>query len=139
MDLPAPVQTCLEQHHVLHLTTNRVHSVPLFYAVLPAGLIWISDPASEHSLDLTAAPDAAASVAPSAPPLDRFSGVQLRGQVDLATEQAPLRQAYLARFPKAGGLVAAAPGHRFYLLRPQWVRLIERQNHQIQRREWPAQ
>lgn len=136
MRIPEPALSILKQHHVLHLSTARVHSVPLFYAVSDTGLVWISDPKSEHSVDLAVSPEAAASVAPSAPPMDSFSGVQLRGWVDLDADQSELEQCYLRRFPSAAKLVLAAPTHRFFLLRPQWVRRIERAAHKVTRNEW---
>lgn len=136
MRIPEPALSILKQHHVLHLSTARVHSVPLFYAVSDEGLVWISDPKSEHSVDLATSPEAAASVAPSAPPMDSFSGVQLRGWVDLKADQSVLKARYLTQFPSAAALVLAAPTHRFFLLRPQWVRQVERVAHQVTRKEW---
>ncbi len=130
---------CLQRHHVLHLSTTRVHSIPLFYALSPQGLVWISSPTSAHSIDLVREPVAAASVAPSAPPLDHFSGLQLRGAVDLHASQEQLRSDYLGRFPEAAPLIRAAPHHRFCLLRPGWARLMERRDHRVVREEWGAQ
>ena len=136
MQIPEPALNILQQHHVLHLSTARVHSVPLFYAVSDEGLVWISDPKSEHSVDLAVSTEAAASVAPSAPPMDSFSGVQVRGWVDLTADQEVLKIQYLQRFPSAKHLILAAPTHRFFLLRPRWVRQIERAAHQVTRNEW---
>lgn len=120
----------------MHLGTSRIHSVPLFFAVWDRGLTWVSDPSTDHSTDLAVDPRAAASIAPSAPPLLGFEGIQLRGALDLDVDQHTLKEAFLERFPGARGEVEAATHHRFSLLRPTWIRFIRRSEGKIERTEW---
>ncbi|MFN7144237.1 MAG: pyridoxamine 5'-phosphate oxidase family protein [Myxococcota bacterium] len=129
LDLPA-VLALLDAHHVVHLATageGGPHATPLFFARVgeSAALTWISAPHVLHSRHLAADPAAAVSVGPSAPPLGRIEGVQLRGRATAPHElQAHLRDAYLARFPAARGMVERAADHHFWLFRPTWGRLV---------------
>lgn len=136
--LPVEIRELLESSHVLHLATGSGCSAPLFFAVLDGGLVWISDVASEHSRNLVRDPVAAASIAPSAPPLDGFTGLQLRGRWCPDVPQDRLRGAWLARFPAAAALVANRPGHRFWFLQLEWARRIERSGGRNLRTEWSA-
>jgi uncharacterized protein YhbP (UPF0306 family) len=120
----------LEQHRVIHLATSGPegsHSAPLFYALVEPGLelTWISDPETRHSRQLAGLAEVGASVSGSAPSPISVEGVQFRGTVDSREEdQARLCAAYLQRFPAARALLAASARHRFYRLRPHWVRWI---------------
>lgn len=120
----------LQQHRVLHLATSGAegpHSAPLFYALVGARLelTWISDPDTLHTRQLEASPLVSASVSASAPSPISVEGVQLRGQADTPdADQERLCDAYLARFPTTRALLAASRRHRFYRLRPRWVRWI---------------
>lgn len=131
----------LDAHHVAHLATageGGPHAAPVFFARVGAGITWISAPHVLHSRHLAEAPAMAASVSPSAPSLGRIEGAQLRGTATAPAEQAPLRDAWLARFPLARPMVTAAPDHRFYLLVPTWARLVRTVAGVSRNREWDA-
>lgn len=139
--LPDPVRAALLARHVLHLAVvfeGRPHSAPLFYALTDdARLVWVSDPGTLHGRALAIEPRCAATVAPEAPPLDAFDGLQLRGTASAPPgEQAVLRAAFLRAHPAAEGEIASLPGHLFYAFRPSWVRSIRRADHRVTRREW---
>lgn len=129
LDLPA-VLALLDAHHVAHLATagdGGPHSAPLFFARVGEGaaITWISAPHVLHSRHLARDPAAAASIGPSAPPLGRIEGVQLRGRATAPPDlQAALRDAYLARFPAARPMVERAADHHFWLFEPTWGRLV---------------
>lgn len=126
----AGIRALLEAHHVLHLATTGPegpHSTPLFFALAGDGLelVWISDPATLHSRQLAADPRVAASVSASAPSPLSIEGLQLHGAAERPeADQAALRETYLARFPATRALLAVSSVHRFYRLRPAWVRWI---------------
>ncbi len=136
--LPPQVSRVLESHHVAHLSiATEAHSAPVFFALWDGCLVWTSSPDSRHGKAFAKHPRAAASIAPSSPPLHGFSGVQLHGKVTSENwDQRELQAAFLARFPKAASFLRA--DHRFYRLRPSWVRLIVRAENQITRLEWPG-
>jgi uncharacterized protein YhbP (UPF0306 family) len=141
LTLPEPVRTVLSQHTVLHLavhTEHGPHSAPVFFAVAGDRLTWISNPTTLHARSAEAGNRVSASVSPAAPPMQSFRGVQVRGWVDTpAKEQAALRTAFLQRHPGAAPFVEAADAHRFYALHATWIRLIERNHHNIRRTTWP--
>lgn len=136
---PADLVALLDAHCVAHLATAGAggpHTAPVFYARVGVDLVWISAPHVLHSVHLAEDPRAAASVGRSAPPLGLVEGAQLRGVVEVPEDQVPLRAAWLARFPLATPMVAAATGHRFYVLRPTWARLVRTVAGVSRNREW---
>lgn len=131
----------LDAHHVAHLATageGGPHSAPVFFARLPGThqLVWLSAPHPLHSAHLGADARAAVSVGPSAPTLALIEGVQLRGTAAIPDDEGPARAAWLARFPSAGPMVAAARDHRFYVFTPTWVRLVRTVAGVSQNQEW---
>ena len=135
------LQAFLDAHHVAHLATageGGAHSAPVFYArVDGCAIVWISAPHVLHSRHLEADAAMGASIGPSAPPLGRIEGVQLRGRASSPdADQHRLRAAWLARFPDARPMVDAAVGHRFYVLRPTWARLLGTEAGRPHNREW---
>lgn len=126
----AALLALLDAHHVAHLATSGdggPHSAPVFYARVGSApaITWISAPHVLHSCHIAGDPAVAASVGPSTPSLGLIEGVQLRGHASAPAElQTELRAAWLARFPLARPMVASSPGHLFYLLKPNWARLI---------------
>lgn len=124
----ARLRALLDEHVVLHLATagdGGPHAAPVFFARVgdSLDLTWLSAPHVLHSRHLAADPACAASVGPSAPSLALIEGVQLRGRAAIG-DRALLRAAWLTRFPLAAPMVAAAPDHAFWVLRPTWVRLV---------------
>ncbi len=131
----------LDAHHVAHLATSGdggPHAAPVFFARLPgeAAIVWLSAPHVLHSRHLAAAPACSASVSPSAPSLGLIEGAQLRGHASAPPDQAPLRAAWLARFPLARPMVMANPEHHFYVLKPTWARLVRTVAGVSRNREW---
>ncbi len=125
-----PLHEYLDRHHVLHLSTwsgAGPHAASLFFARAAGSLelVWISADSTRHSRDLVGEPRAGVAIAESDPGVASIRGVQLSGRAEAPPDrQAELTRLYLSRFPMAAPMVAAAAGHRFWVFRPGWARLI---------------
>jgi uncharacterized protein len=81
-ELGRQIASFLAAHHVMSLaTTGRggPHATNLFYACDGLALVWVSDPASQHSRHIEADARVAATVAPDYSDFTAIRGVQIVG------------------------------------------------------------
>jgi len=81
-DLSHRIGAFLDAHHVLSLATlgpSGPHATNLFYARDGLELVWLSDPDTQHSRNIVAAPQVAATVAPDYSDFAVIRGVQIMG------------------------------------------------------------
>jgi uncharacterized protein YhbP (UPF0306 family) len=102
---------------------------PLFYIVdEELSLYWLSSESSLHSLNLAAAPRAAATVYRSVESWRQIRGVQLRGAVSKVTEperRNALVKAYCERFKLGRVPRLALRRSALYCLKPEFFRYID--------------
>lgn len=133
----------LRNHQVLTLATvgsNGPAAASLFYACDGAlNLYFLSDPASQHCLNLEADPRVAVTVHGDQDDWRRIQGLQLSGTARQVTDPDELRHAraiYTSRFPFVGELARSADAlnqelaerlqdARLYRITPQRVRWID--------------
>lgn len=118
----------LEAHHVLTLATvdeGGPWAAALFYASDEAmNLYVLSDPATRHGRAIGQGAPVAATVHDETREWEAIKGLQLWGNAAPAShEEARVR--YVEKFPFAAALIPAHGPHRFYQIRPRWVRLID--------------
>ncbi len=134
----ARITAFLDTHHVVSLATcgpNGPHAANVFYVRDGLALLWISDPASRHSVELDAEPRIAATVAPDYCDFDDIRGVQISGEARRITdppERAHVRLMLEARYPFLGRLSEGPTALRdayahveFYRLEPSQIVLID--------------
>ena len=81
-ELGRQIASFLAAHHVMSLATagpGGPHAASLFYACDGLALIWVSEPASQHSRDIEADARVAATVAPDYSDFAAIRGVQIVG------------------------------------------------------------
>jgi uncharacterized protein len=81
----------LDAHHVMSLATagaDGPHAANLFYVRDGFALLWVSDPASRHSLHLETAPRVAATIAPDYSEFQDVRGIQIFGAARRIAEPA---------------------------------------------------
>ncbi len=106
---------------------------PLFY--IPddhLNLYWLSSPASLHSRNLAAHPEASAAVYRHTLDWKEICGVQMRGRVQALAESETREQmvkAYCQRFALGHVLQFAIRRSALYVFRPQWFRYIDNSIH----------
>lgn len=134
-DLAARIASFFDAHHVMSLATlgpDGPHAANLFYARDGLALIWVSDPASRHSVHLEARPGVAATIAPDYRDFPDIKGLQLSGQAHRVREQRRAREFMQVRFPFLR--TASEPGSplreaydraQFYRLEPAHIVLID--------------
>jgi hypothetical protein len=128
----------LDAHHVMSLATagdKNPHAANVFYARDGLGLVWVSDPASQHSCDLQVRPQAAATIAPDYADFPEIQGLQVRGMAHRVAdpgEQAHLLGLLKARYPFLAKLDTAPPDLKaawaraaLYRLDPQRIVMID--------------
>jgi uncharacterized protein len=128
----------LDAHHVMSLATagpEGPHAANVFYARDGFTLVWVSDPTSQHSVELSAGGHVAATIAPDYFDFSDIRGVQITGRAYLiaaATENAKARALLQARYPALLQLAHAPPALResyaraaFYRLEPTRITLID--------------
>jgi len=104
-ELADRIAAFLDAHEVMSLATigaQGPHAANLFYARDAMALVWVSDPASRHSLELAADARAAATIAHDAADVAAIRGVQLSGRaqrVSDPTARAVAQRVLEARFP----------------------------------------
>lgn len=80
--LSQEIQSFLVAHHVMSLATygaGGAHATNLFYACDGLALIWVSEPDTQHSLEIEVDPRVAATVAPDYSDFAAIRGVQIAG------------------------------------------------------------
>jgi len=112
-ELKRRIEGFLDAHHVTSLATlgpDGPHAANLFYARDGLTLVWVSETATRHSLNLGAAPLVSATVAPDTADFAAIQGLQIAGsarQVTDAAERARLLALLEARYPFLRQLKAA--------------------------------
>jgi uncharacterized protein YhbP (UPF0306 family) len=133
----ARIAAFLDAHHVMSLATcggDGPHAANVFYARDGFALLWLSDPASRHSIELESEPRVAATVAPDYLDFAEIRGVQMHGRATrldgdagrAARKLLEARYAFLRKMsllPQA--LVSAYARISFYRLEPQRLVLID--------------
>jgi uncharacterized protein len=110
INLGHQIGSFLAAHHVMSLATlgsNGPHATSLFYACDGLALVWVSEPDTQHSREIEAAPRVAATVAPDYSDFTAIRGVQIAGAARRIVE-ADERKRHLAmleaRYPFLGQL-----------------------------------
>ncbi|MCJ7513227.1 MAG: pyridoxamine 5'-phosphate oxidase family protein [Anaerolineales bacterium] len=113
-------------------------ATPLFFAADDLALVFLSDPASQHSRNLQADPRCAASLYPAIADWRELRGLQLRGRARRLREtEAPRAlQLYLRRFPFAADLAQAVEATAPYRFQPNWIRRIDNRQGFGFQQEW---
>jgi uncharacterized protein YhbP (UPF0306 family) len=132
------VAAFLDAHHVMSLATTGPegpHAANVLYARDGFALLWLSDPTSQHSVELAAGGRVAATVAPDYFDFNDIRGVQIVGRAHLivtTTENAKARVLLEARYPALRQLAHAPPALRegyaratCYRLEPIQITLID--------------
>ena len=137
----AALLALLEETPALTLATldpdGAPRATPLYFAPADLTLIFLSDPASQHSRNLQADPRCGVAIYPAVADWRSLRGLQMRGQAVRLSEMETPRalQLYLQRFLFAAGLartVQAAP----YRFQPNWIRRIDNRQGFGFQQEW---
>lgn len=128
----------LDAHHVMSLATagpDGPHAANLFYARDGFALVWVSDPASRHSVQVAQDSRVAATVAPDYSDFRAARGLQIVGHARRmagAEERAQARSCLETRYPFLRAAAAAPPEVReayeradFYRLEPVRIVMID--------------
>ncbi|MEW6567163.1 MAG: pyridoxamine 5'-phosphate oxidase family protein [Chloroflexota bacterium] len=114
-------------------------ATPLYFAYdLELSLYFLSDPSSQHCLNLKQDGRAAAALYPASSDWRELRGLQLQGRVTVL-EGSRRQQAldlYRARFPFLAELEAAVRASGLYCFTPTWVRLIDNRRGFGHQQEW---
>jgi len=114
-DLASRIGAFLDTQHVMSLATlgpSGPHAANVFYARDGLALVWVSEPGTQHSHNLVAAPQVAATVAPDYTDFAAIQGLQIAGtarQIADAAERARLLGLLEARYAFLKQLSAAPP------------------------------
>jgi uncharacterized protein YhbP (UPF0306 family) len=103
-------------------------ATPVFFAVDERlRLVFLSDPESVHSRNLTTMPSASAAMYPEEGDWRKLRGVQMTGRAYAleGREAEAARRTYARRFPFVSELASAMAATRIYAFTPRWVRLID--------------
>ncbi len=113
-------------------------ATPLFFAADDLALIFLSDPASQHSCNLLADPRCAAALYPTVADWRTLRGLQMRGRARRmgAAETPRALQLYLRRFPFAADLAQAVQAAAPYRFQPDWIRRIDNRQGFGFQQEW---
>ena len=102
-------------------------NLPLAPGIAPQ-LYFFSDPDSQHSQDVSANPQAAATCYPECQGWQDIRGLQMRGRVRLVAPGAEWEAAwacYTAKFPFVNTLKAIVARNALYAFIPHWLRLVD--------------
>jgi len=136
VDLATRIASLLDAHHVMSLATlgeDGPHAANLFYVRDGYALIWVSDPASRHSVHIEKHAGVAATIAANYRDFSDVRGLQVHGQarrITNALERARARGRLEARYPflrrrSEGNLREAYDRAQFYRLDPERIVLID--------------
>ena len=121
----------LETHNVLVLATvdeGGPWATPLFYASDEnLDLYFLSDPSVRHCRAIAKTPRISAVIHGGSAAWDELAGLQIDGWAHAADGELEdwARACYEAKFPFSLALVPSDRPHRFYRIRPRWLRLID--------------
>ncbi len=139
----APIRALLEETTTMVLATRMPdgtpRATPVFFATDEnLRLIFLSDPESAHSGNLTASPQASAAMYPEEGDWRRLRGVQMAGHTRVldGAEAEAARRTYARRFPFVAELASAMAVSRIYAFTPSWVRLIDNRRGFGFQQEW---
>jgi uncharacterized protein YhbP (UPF0306 family) len=134
----ARILAFLDAHHVMSLATcgaQGPHAANVLYVRDGFALLWVSDPASRHSLHIQAEPRIAATIAPDCSEVDEICGVQISGRAQAITgehERADAQALLERRYPSVRRLSGDQERARdlfatmqFYRLDPARMVLID--------------
>ena len=137
-DLACRIASLLDLHHVMSLAAvgpDGPHAANLFYARDALALIWVSDPASQHSIHIESRPEVAATIAFDYHDFVEIEGLQVLGRARRIADGAGRRRArdrLHAHYPfleRIAGvpqqLRAAYDRAQFYRLEPARIVLID--------------
>jgi uncharacterized protein YhbP (UPF0306 family) len=137
-DTGARIIAFLDAHHVMSLATagaHGPHAANVFYVRDGFALMWVSHPASRHSIELEAEPRVAATIAPDYTDFADVRGVQMSGyalRITDASERTRARTLLEARYPflrklslAPQALLEAFARIQFYRLEPLVITLID--------------
>lgn len=104
-------------------------SAPLFYVSDDAlNLYWLSSSSSRHSLNLTANPQVAATIYPTAWHWTEIRGLQMEGAASSITDENTRRdilERYQQKFDLPSGFETVMGESVLYVLRPNWLRWLD--------------
>jgi hypothetical protein len=143
----------LQETNALTLATldpdGTPRATPLFFAVdpnqvsdghlvLPFSVLFLSDPASAHSLDLARDPRASVALYPGETDWRSLRGAQMKGHAERLQGGASERAltTYRQRIPIAAELQDAVARSAVYRFSPAWARLIDNRRGFGHREEW---
>lgn len=117
------------------------HAAAVYFAASEdqQALYFFSAASSQHSLDLTANPQAAATIHPLVQGWQEIRGLQLRGWVKVVPPGEEWEQAwqrYLVKFPFAGDIKEVVARNTLYAFHPTWVRWIDNRRGFGHKEEW---
>ncbi len=124
------IAALLDTHHVMSLATcgaDGPHAANLFFARTGFTLLWVSDPASRHSVELEADPGVAATIAMDYSDFPSVKGLQLSGRAERIADQgarADARRQLEARYPFLQAAAQAPADLRAAYERAQFYRLV---------------
>jgi uncharacterized protein len=131
---PHFVDLALWDEAVMTLATaapgTRPHAAAVYFAADAArqNLYFFSSPASRHSLDAAANPQASAAIQPPAPDWSQIRGLQLSGRitaVPTGPEWDTGWQIYQQKFPFVRELKSIVTENWLYTFQPDWIRQID--------------
>ncbi len=140
--LRARIASFLAGHATMTLATTGAEGTPAAAAVFYAAddslnLVFLSEETTEHARNLLARPEVAATIQADGQDWRDIRGLQLRGRAAPAStaELAHAMAVYGRRYAFVGALLAGAEGPgaligplaraRFWVLRPDWFRLVD--------------
>ncbi len=116
------------------------HAAPVYFvADENQRLYFFSDPESQHSLDISGDPRAAAAIYPECHSWQEIRGLQLRGDVQLVppgTEADIAWTLYRAKFPFVEELKEVVMRTTLYVFVPRWIRLVDNRQGFGFKQEW---
>lgn len=137
-DIGQRIGAFLDANHVVSLATcgpQGPHAANVFYVRDGFALMWVSDPASRHSIEIEADPRVAGTIAPDYSDFEAVRGVQISGRarrITDAVERANARRLLETRYAFLKQLAEGPPALQqayarvaFYRLDPARLVLID--------------
>ncbi len=138
-ELKTKIRTYLKNHDTMVLATvaagGRPQAAPVFYCEIGFDLYFMSDPDSDHCLNLARNPWAAATVTDDGQNWTEIQGLQLEGMAGQVADpilKARAMTSYLAKFPFAAPLLVKNSGAfqktgkaRLYRFRPGRISMTD--------------
>ncbi len=116
------------------------HAAPVYFAAAETlRLYFFSDPQSQHSLDLTQDPRAAAAIYPECRDWQDIRGLQLQGEVHPVPPGPEWEAAWLlyaTKFPFVSELKTVVERNALYVFIPRWARLVDNRRGFGFKQEW---